>query len=126
VAFRGQRGADTASHTAGLRSQVPLSVGAYHFPSVLVASISGALYRARLGKIGGWRHAYLNDPDAHEISLYWAGENRMKKTVMRTAKEVDKVPAANGLIEKIPKPKPDFSNLGTLPQSPRDELCRGL
>ena len=44
----------------------------------------------------GWRHAYLNDPDGHEISLYWAGENRMKKTVMRTAKEVDKVPAAKG------------------------------
>jgi len=21
----------------------------------------------------GWRHAYLNDPDGHEISLYWAG-----------------------------------------------------
>lgn len=42
----------------------------------------------------GWRHAYLNDPDGHEISLYWAGENRMKKTVMRTAKEVDKLPAA--------------------------------
>jgi catechol 2,3-dioxygenase-like lactoylglutathione lyase family enzyme len=30
----------------------------------------------------GWRHAYLNDPDGHEISLYWAGENRMKKTMM--------------------------------------------
>jgi catechol 2,3-dioxygenase-like lactoylglutathione lyase family enzyme len=44
----------------------------------------------------GWRHAYLNDPDGHEISLYWAGENRMKKTVMRTAKEVDKAPAAKG------------------------------
>jgi catechol 2,3-dioxygenase-like lactoylglutathione lyase family enzyme len=36
----------------------------------------------------GWRHAYLNDPDGHEISLYWAGENRLKKTVMRTAREV--------------------------------------
>jgi catechol 2,3-dioxygenase-like lactoylglutathione lyase family enzyme len=44
----------------------------------------------------GWRHAYLNDPDGHEISLYWAGENRMKKTVMRTAKEVEKAPAAKG------------------------------
>jgi catechol 2,3-dioxygenase-like lactoylglutathione lyase family enzyme len=33
----------------------------------------------------GWRHAYLNDPDGHEISLYWAGENRMKKTVMKAA-----------------------------------------
>ena len=40
----------------------------------------------------GWRHAYLNDPDGHEISLYWAGENRMKKTVMQTAKEVEKAP----------------------------------
>jgi len=39
----------------------------------------------------GWRHAYLNDPDGHEISLYWAGENRMKKTVLRTAKEVEKI-----------------------------------
>ena len=38
----------------------------------------------------GWRHAYLNDPDGHEISIYWAGENRMKKTVMRAAKEVDR------------------------------------
>lgn len=34
----------------------------------------------------GWRHAYLNDPDGHEISLYWAGENRMTKTVMQAAK----------------------------------------
>ena len=42
----------------------------------------------------GWRHAYLNDPDGHEISIYWAGENRMKKTVMRAAKEVDQTPAA--------------------------------
>ena len=43
----------------------------------------------------GWRHAYLNDPDGHEISLYWAGENRMKKTVMRTAKEVENAPTAS-------------------------------
>src|SRR5215469_4149746 len=38
----------------------------------------------------GWRHAYLNDPDGHEISIYWAGENRMKKTVMKAAKEAAK------------------------------------
>lgn len=25
----------------------------------------------------GWRHAYLDDPDGHEISLYWAGEKRL-------------------------------------------------
>jgi catechol 2,3-dioxygenase-like lactoylglutathione lyase family enzyme len=38
----------------------------------------------------GWRHAYLNDPDGHEISLYWAGENRMKKSVMQAARQVAK------------------------------------
>src|SRR6202163_507551 len=35
----------------------------------------------------GWLHAYLNDPDGHEISLYWAVENRMKKTVMEAARK---------------------------------------
>lgn len=28
----------------------------------------------------GWRHAYLHDPDGHEISLYWAGPARFRKT----------------------------------------------
>ncbi|MGZ4786918.1 MAG: VOC family protein [Terriglobales bacterium] len=42
----------------------------------------------------GWRHAYLNDPDGHEISLYWAGEMRMQKTVIKAAREVEKAPAA--------------------------------
>ena len=42
----------------------------------------------------GWRHAYLDDPDGHEISLYWAGPNRMAKTVMKAAKEARKVPKA--------------------------------
>jgi len=27
----------------------------------------------------GWTHAYLDDPDGHEISLYWAGPDRLKK-----------------------------------------------
>lgn len=31
----------------------------------------------------GWRHAYLRDPDGHQISLYWAGEARLGRTVMR-------------------------------------------
>ena len=35
----------------------------------------------------GWRHAYINDPDGHEISLYWAGEKRMKKTIMKVKQE---------------------------------------
>jgi hypothetical protein len=29
----------------------------------------------------------VNDPDGHEISLYWAGENRMKKTVTKAAQK---------------------------------------
>jgi len=28
----------------------------------------------------GWTHAYLKDPDGHEVSLYWAGEKRFQKT----------------------------------------------
>lgn len=27
----------------------------------------------------GWTHAYLNDPDGHEVSLYWAGKQRLAK-----------------------------------------------
>lgn len=42
----------------------------------------------------GWRHAYLDDPDGHELSLYWAGANRMKKTVMKAAAEAKKVKKA--------------------------------
>jgi|SRR5271169_4453349 len=38
----------------------------------------------------GWRHAYLNDPDGHEISLYWAGEMRWKKSVMQAARAAAK------------------------------------
>ena len=38
----------------------------------------------------GWRHAYLNDPDGHEISLYWAGENRMKKTMAKAMQKAAK------------------------------------
>jgi len=28
----------------------------------------------------GWRHAYLRDPDGHELSLYWAGKKRFERT----------------------------------------------
>jgi catechol 2,3-dioxygenase-like lactoylglutathione lyase family enzyme len=28
----------------------------------------------------GWRHAYLSDPDGHEISLYRAGDRRLRPT----------------------------------------------
>jgi catechol 2,3-dioxygenase-like lactoylglutathione lyase family enzyme len=31
----------------------------------------------------GWKHAYLDDPDGHEISLYWAGQKRFHKTTMK-------------------------------------------
>lgn len=42
----------------------------------------------------GWLHVYINDPDGHEISLYWAGEMRMQKTVMKAARQVEKTPEA--------------------------------
>jgi catechol 2,3-dioxygenase-like lactoylglutathione lyase family enzyme len=45
----------------------------------------------------GWRHAYLNDPDGHEISLYWAGENRMKKTIMKVIRDVANTPTATSV-----------------------------
>ena len=28
----------------------------------------------------GWQHAYLRDPDGHELSLFWAGKARLRKT----------------------------------------------
>jgi catechol 2,3-dioxygenase-like lactoylglutathione lyase family enzyme len=31
----------------------------------------------------GWTHAYLKDPDGHELSLYWAGKKRFEKTQIR-------------------------------------------
>jgi catechol 2,3-dioxygenase-like lactoylglutathione lyase family enzyme len=31
----------------------------------------------------GWRHAYLNDPDGHEVSLYTAGAKRLRKARAR-------------------------------------------
>ena len=27
----------------------------------------------------GWKHAYLDDPDGHEVSLYRAGDKRLEK-----------------------------------------------
>jgi lactoylglutathione lyase len=32
----------------------------------------------------GWKHAYVNDPDGHEVSLYWAGAKRFRKSKMPT------------------------------------------
>lgn len=31
----------------------------------------------------GWTHAYLKDPDGYELSLYWAGAKRLRKSVMK-------------------------------------------
>jgi catechol 2,3-dioxygenase-like lactoylglutathione lyase family enzyme len=31
----------------------------------------------------GWQHAYLRDPDGHELSLYWAGSGRLRPTSIR-------------------------------------------
>lgn len=33
----------------------------------------------------GWNHAYVNDPDGHEVSLYWAGAKRFQKSKMARA-----------------------------------------
>lgn len=30
----------------------------------------------------GWKHAYLDDPDGNEISLYWAGAKRFRTSKM--------------------------------------------
>jgi hypothetical protein len=31
----------------------------------------------------GWDHAYLTDPDGHELSLYFAGPARLRATRLR-------------------------------------------
>ena len=72
----------------------------------------------------GWRHAYLNDPDGHEISLYWAGENRMKKTVMKAAQ---RLPGLNTGISETDGCLPisttvASANLAALAKSPRTVL----
>jgi uncharacterized glyoxalase superfamily protein PhnB len=41
---------------------------------------AGGVVFSQLPKVmpWGWRHAYLNDPDGHEVSLYWAGAKRLR------------------------------------------------
>jgi catechol 2,3-dioxygenase-like lactoylglutathione lyase family enzyme len=34
----------------------------------------------------GWKHAYLNDPAGHEVSLYWSAGGRFRKTRMAAPK----------------------------------------
>ena len=34
----------------------------------------------------GWKHAYLDDPDGHEVSLYWAGAKRLQEDRKKKAK----------------------------------------
>jgi len=48
----------------------------------------------------GWRHAYLNDPDGHEISLYWAGENRMKKDRHAKGERSREDPGREGILTR--------------------------
>lgn len=31
----------------------------------------------------GWTHAYLRDPDGHELSLFWAGSKRFRPTTIK-------------------------------------------
>jgi hypothetical protein len=43
-------------------------------------SLAGTTTIAQLPKAmpWGWTHAYLNDPDGHEVSLYSAGAKRLR------------------------------------------------
>ncbi len=38
----------------------------------------------------GWRHAYLRDPDGHEISLYLAGAKRLRSSIPRNSRPAKK------------------------------------
>lgn len=38
----------------------------------------------------GWKHAYLNDPAGHEVSLYWSAGGRFRKTKMAPPKTAEK------------------------------------
>lgn len=38
----------------------------------------------------GWRHAYLRDPDGHEISLYLAGAKRLRASSPRNSRRAKK------------------------------------
>jgi catechol 2,3-dioxygenase-like lactoylglutathione lyase family enzyme len=46
----------------------------------------------------GWRHAYLNDLNGDEISLYWAGENRMKKDRHAKGERSREDPGRQGIL----------------------------
>ena len=41
----------------------------------------------------GWKHAYLDDPDGHEVSLYWGGAKRFQKNKMPGPKRVGRATA---------------------------------
>lgn len=41
-----------------------------------------------------WRHAYLRDPDGHEISLYHAGAKRLRRSLPRRAASAKRRKAA--------------------------------
>jgi hydroxymethylpyrimidine/phosphomethylpyrimidine kinase len=42
----------------------------------------------------GWRHAYLRDPDGHELSLYRAGAKRLRPTPMPGGRRTARRPRA--------------------------------
>ena len=41
--------------------------------------VGGVLSKQPAQMPWGWKHAYLNDPDGHNVSLYWAGAKGLKK-----------------------------------------------
>jgi lactoylglutathione lyase len=68
-------GGDTTSNGVRLYFETPQLAAA-----VKRVERAGYTVKAPVKKMPwGWSHAYLDDPDGHEISLYWAGAKRLKK-----------------------------------------------
>jgi uncharacterized glyoxalase superfamily protein PhnB len=38
----------------------------------------------------GWKHAYLDDPDGHEVSLYWSGSKRLQKMNAKNGQKLER------------------------------------
>jgi len=87
----------------------------------------------------GWRHAYLNDPEGHEISLYWAGENRRRRPSCERRKKWTRYRLQAGANRKDTETETGVSQIlahfhtesksyvsDNLDTEIRDELCRLL
>lgn len=83
------RGSDTTIAIHNFKSESPLHTGGgiriyFEVPALYEFCTSleekGVEFMQRAEKMPwGWDHAYLKDPDGNEISLYSAGDLRLKK-----------------------------------------------